>query len=181
MIRRLVFALVVFLTPNLVNAGSLAIDWAALKSGQYQSFRTNEGARLISRYSGQQDGLYLFEVYYGLSPIGQPMEKLFLDPDGQFVKSVFENGETKQFIPHDCSRTEGACTFALKLENGDIHNFSQFTKVTKDGFSFVRRSETGKVVMRGRAELNAAGLIRNMATRTPYARRGIIREIKFVP
>jgi hypothetical protein len=180
MLRSLAFIILLFLPAQLATAGSLGVNWSALKPGQYQVFRTSEGAQLISRYGGLQNGLYLFEVFYGRTQTGEPVERVFLDHEGQFVRSVFESGEAKQFEPHDCSRTLGACEFLLRLENGDAHQFSQITKRTSNGFSFVRRDDAGRIVMRGNVELNQFGLTQNLSMRTPYARGGFIEEIKFV-
>ncbi len=180
MVRRFIIALLLLLMGAPAFASSLGINWSALKPGQYQVFRTSEGARLIHRYAGPVGGLYLFEVFFGGIQTGEPMEKVFLDANGQFVKTVFESGETKLFQPHDCSRTLGLCTYSMQLANGSTHSFTQETTSTGNGFRFVRRDSNGRIVLRGSVELNNAGLTRNMTLKSPFGRPGFIREVDFV-
>jgi hypothetical protein len=177
---RAIFSILILFTPLAVQAETIGIDWLALTPGQYQKLRTNEGARLISRYVGPQKGLYLFEVFYGLVPNDIPNERIYLGQDGQFVKSVFVSGETKLFEPNDCSRTIGTCTFTLRVDNGKINTYTQITKRTAKGLKFTRRDAQGKVVMRGVMELRDSGLIRNLTMRTRFGRGGFIREVKLV-
>jgi hypothetical protein len=177
---RVLFFLLLLSMPLVGQAQTIGIDWSALRVGQYQKLRTNEGAQLISQYMGPQNGLYLFEVTYGLAPNDIPNERVYLDQDGQFVKSVFVSGETKQFDPNDCSRTLGSCTFTLSMDDGKTYAYTQTTKRTAKGLTFIRRDAQGRVIMRGMMELRANGLVRNLTMRTGLGRGGYIREVKLV-
>jgi hypothetical protein len=177
---RTLFSVFFLLTPLVAQAETVGIDWSTLRVGQYQKLRTNEGAQLISQYMGPRGGLYLFEVTYGLAPNDIPNERIYLDQDGQFVKSVFVSGETKRFDPSDCSRTLGTCTFTLQMQDGKTYAYTQTTKRTAKGLKFTRRDANGRLVMRGVMELRDNGLVRNLTMRTAKGGGGYIREVKLV-
>ncbi|NOX73082.1 MAG: hypothetical protein GXP03_05510 [Alphaproteobacteria bacterium] len=177
---RVILSFILLISPFSTQAETIGINWSALSPGQYQKLRTNEGAQLVSRYVGPRDGLYLFELFYGLAPNDIPNERIFLDRDGQFVKSIFVSGATTTFEPHDCSRTLGACSFTMRTKDGKTFSYTQIAKRTARGLKFTRRDASGKVVMRARMELRDSGLLRNLTMRTRLGGGGYIREVKLV-
>lgn len=161
-------------------ANPLAMDFSALKPGQYQVVHTNEGAVLVNRYVGQVGDLFAFEVYFGTEPIGVPVEHVFTDASGQFVRSEQPNGRVSYFEPNDCSRTPGECRYVARQNTGAAQSFVQSTEPTSDGFRFVRRDSAGRIAMQGQAVLHDSGWIRSMTLSAPGGRAGWFREELFV-
>ena len=141
------------------NTLGLGVNWPMVRVGAYQVYVSHEGGYLLLQYAGPTETGHKFNAWFNFLPIGEPMEQVYTDHLGQIVRYVHVDGSETRYVPHDCSRTIGTCSYTVSLGYGQgSYSATLNTRPRAGGYQFTQTGGGQPGTVRGTVTLLENGL-----------------------
>jgi hypothetical protein len=137
------------------------------------------GGTYTHRLRGREGPLYVIDSYFEQQQ--EPSFTVWVNARGNYVGLRTATGLERQYVPHDCKRTIGSCTYT-QVEGTTQQTFTRVT--TPDpaagGYNYVEYNGDGSLKLRGFIALDAYGTagsgfaVDADGTKTTYTLLGVI-------
>ena len=137
--------------PTLAAAQDISIKMKEIAPGSW--FLMEEGGKpAMHVFRGKRGQRFIYDYVPGSEPNGKRAFRDYRDASGNNTKRVFSNGRVVTYVPHNCQRVVGQCSFVERGRKEDGLPYS--TKMVRvntpsgTGFSFkqVAIAESGKQI-----------------------------------
>lgn len=153
--------------PTPGRAQDIAADLSGLSVGDFFVYRSSQGTDYTQIYVGQQEGLFVFDVFEGTDATGTRLGAFHTDANGQNVLRVGANGATERFEPHDCRRTVGECRTTYTNAAGTQYAAISLIEATNRGFTMEAFDAQGQLYQTRTYVLGDNGLPKRITIRRP--------------
>jgi len=170
-------ALLALATPSAAQDINWQMD--RLNPGFAVQLEYDPGGTFTHRLRGRDGALYVIDSFFEKNE--QPAFTVWVTARGNYVALKTPDGFERQYVPHDCKRSIGRCTFT------EVTGTAQktFTRVTtpdfaSGGYNYVQYDDEGKQMLRGFIALDEYGTAGNGfaidadGAKTTYTLLGVI-------
>ena len=149
----------VFFAAGAGSGHAQDIRWKpeALRPGDVIVLEQDPYGRIHHVYRGRSGQAHVTQSFRGARVAGTPVFTTLTDDDGNHLRFTRADGTGMRYVPHDCSRTIGRCTYVEQNFDGTSERRMRITEATSTGFRFREFGEDGTPLFGGQFELDSRG------------------------